>query len=251
MVDDSLVRAGIAVVVLAGVAAGASAWAGIGHGRDVVVVTVRAVAQLLLVAAVIRLVFTTPQWAPVYLGVMLAAATWTSGRRLYRRGVLRPWLPVGAAIAAAAVIPVAVVVLTGALASDVNQVVPFTAQMVGGAMTATTLASQRMLDDVASGWATVEGWLALGAGPEQAVREPARVAAGAALLPVLDQTRNVGLVVLPGAYVGLLLGGATPLEAGRLQLLVLISLVAVEMVAAVLVTRSLSSRLGSRRPGVS
>ena len=69
-------------------------------------------------------------------------------------------------------------------------------------MTATTLASQRMLDDVASGWATVEGWLALGAGPEQAVREPARVAAGAALLPVLDQTRNVGLVVLPGAYVG-------------------------------------------------
>ena len=76
------------------------------------------------------------------------------------------------------------------------------------------------------------------------------MAAASAVVPVLDQTRNVGLVVLPGAYVGLLLGGATPLEAGRLQLLVLVSLVAAELIAAVLVTRSLGSRLGSCRPGV-
>ena len=155
MIDESLVRAGAAVLVLAGVAVGASAWAGVGHGRDVVVVTARAVAQLLLVAAVIRLVFTTPQWAPVYLSVMLVAATWTSGRRLHRRGVERPWLPVGLAIAVGAVVPVTVVVLTGALASNVNQVVPFAAQVVGCSMTASTLASQRMLDDVAAGWATV------------------------------------------------------------------------------------------------
>jgi ABC-type iron transport system FetAB permease component len=32
--------------------------------------------------------------------------------------------------------------------------------------------------------------------------------------PVLDQTRTVGLVRLPGAYVGVLLGGAGPLRAG-------------------------------------
>ena len=69
-----------------------------------------------------------------------------------------------------------------------------------------------------------------------------------ALLPALDQTRNVGLVVLPGAYVGLLLGGASPLEAGRLQLLVLVGLIAAETVAATVVTYGLSGRFGTVRP---
>ncbi|MEV4898354.1 ABC transporter permease, partial [Nonomuraea sp. NPDC055795] len=49
----------------------------------------------------------------------------------------------------------------------------------------------------------------------------------------LDQTRTVGLVTLPGAFVGMLLGGATPLAAGLVQLVVLIALLAAEAVACV------------------
>jgi putative ABC transport system permease protein len=84
--------------------------------------------------------------------------------------------------------------------------------------------------------------------PAQAVLPMARRAAGRALVPAIDQTRNVGLVVLPGAYVGLLLGGASPLEAGRVQLLVLVALLAAETVAAVVVTHLLAPVLGSVRP---
>ena len=76
----------------------------------------------------------------------------------------------------------------------------------------------------------------------------ARRAAGRALVPAIDQTRNVGLVVLPGAYVGLLLGGASPLEAGRVQVLVLVALLAAETVAAVVATRLLAPPLGTVRP---
>ena len=67
-------------------------------------------------------------------------------------------------------------------------------------------------------------------------------------VPALDQTRNVGLVVLPGAFVGLLLGGATPLQAGRLQLLVLVGLLAAETVAAVIVTWLIGGALVVHRP---
>jgi ABC-type iron transport system FetAB permease component len=59
----------------------------------------------------------------------------------------------------------------------------------------------------------------------------ARQAATTALVPPLDQTRTVGLVTLPGAFVGVLLGGGSPLEAGAAQLLVLIGLLAAEMLA--------------------
>ena len=57
------------------------------------------------------------------------------------------------------------------------------------------------------------------------------------LVPAIDQTRNVGLVTLPGTFVGLVLGGASPAEAARVQLTVLLALLAVEVVAAVVVAR--------------
>jgi len=62
-----------------------------------------------------------------------------------------------------------------------------------------------------------------------------RPSAGHALIPALDQTRTVGLVTLPGAYVGVLLGGAGPIQAGMTQVLVLIGLLAAEAVS-ILVT---------------
>ncbi len=51
------------------------------------------------------------------------------------------------------------------------------------------------------------------------------------MLPGLDQARTVGLVTLPGALVGMLLGGASPVEAGAVQLFVLVALRAVQVVA--------------------
>ncbi len=53
-------------------------------------------------------------------------------------------------------------------------------------------------------------------------------------MPVLDQTRTVGLVTLPGAFVGVLLGGGGPIQAGVTQLVVLVSLLGIEAVAVLL-----------------
>jgi putative ABC transport system permease protein len=240
----SEVAAAAAVVLLLAVAVAVDAWAGLRQGRQMLVAGARAVVQLLAVGLVIAVVFRTPALAPLYLGVMLGAASWTSGRRLGQGRI-----PVAAAaIAAGAAVAGIIVFATGALPVSARTSVPFLAQLIGGSMTATTLAGQRFTDDVVANWPEVEGWLALGATGAQATLALGQRAAARALVPAIDQTRNVGLVVLPGAYVGLLLGGASPLEAGRVQLLVLIGLLAAETVAAVVVTRLLSPTLGARRP---
>ena len=82
----------------------------------------------------------------------------------------------------------------------------------------------------------MEAALALGLLRRDAVLLVARPAAATALVPPLDQTRTVGLVTLPGAFVGVLLGGGSPLEAGAAQLLVLIGLLAAEVLAVWAVT---------------
>lgn len=246
MLGQGTLSLSVAVVALVAVTVAVAARLRLGYARDTVVVTVRAVIQLLLVGVVIRIVFDTPALAPVYLTVMLSAAAFTSGRRLRR--VPRAAAAAAASIAAGASTTGAVVFLSGALPFHAREVVPFTAQLIGGSMTATTLAGQRFIDDVGSTWELVEAWLVLGATPRQAVREMGRTAVARAVVPVMDQTRNVGLVVLPGSYVGLLLGGATPLEAGRVQLLVLIGLITASTVAAAVVTSLLSATLGSHKP---
>lgn len=77
--------------------------------------------------------------------------------------------------------------------------------------------------------------MALGLLDREARLEIAGPAAADALLPGLDQTRTVGLVTLPGAFVGMLLGGASPVKAGAVQLFVLVALCAVQAVAVALV----------------
>jgi putative ABC transport system permease protein len=107
--------------------------------------------------------------------------------------------------------------------------------LIGGTMTATSLAGRRTLDELATRRGEVEAALSLGLLPRDAAMEIARPSAGQALVPALDQTRTVGLVTLPGAFVGMLLGGATPLQAGAVQVLVLVLLLAVETVAVAVV----------------
>jgi putative ABC transport system permease protein len=238
----------VALILLSAVSVGAGRLAGLSNAIEVCVVVVRALVQVLVVAEVVRFVFSTPAFAPLYIAVMVGAASFTSSARLRKRGVPGALVPAAASIVAGSGITLGLVMVTAALPWQVRQLVPFTAQVIGGAMTATTLASTRMLDEVLTRWDVVEGWLAIGAQPRQAVRELAVLSAGAALVPALDQTRNVGLVVLPGAFVGLLLGGASPLQAARIQLLVLVGLIAAESVAAVAVTYLLSDRLGSAKP---
>ena len=71
----------------------------------------------------------------------------------------------------------------------------------------------------------------------EAIDEVVRRHLPEALVPGLDQTRTVGLVTLPGAFVGVLLGGGTPIQAGAAQLLVLIGLLATQTITVVMAAR--------------
>ena len=55
-------------------------------------------------------------------------------------------------------------------------------------------------------------------------------------MPALDQTRTVGLVTLPGAFIGALLGGASAVQAARFQIVVLVGLLCAQTITVVLLT---------------
>jgi putative ABC transport system permease protein len=146
-------------------------------------------------------------------------------------------VPIGAGV-----VPVLVLLLgTGLAPPDGLVLIPIVGSVLGGGLTAATLAGRRALDELAQRRGEVEAALALGFSDRDAAMEICRHAGAQALIPALDQTRTVGLVVLPGAFVGMLMGGAGPVEAGVIQLFVLVSLLAAEAVA-VLITTELVAR---------
>jgi putative ABC transport system permease protein len=239
-------RLGIVVVALAVVAAVVAVVGGLGHGRDILTATARAALQLAVVSLVIAAILGSLALTFAFLCLMYGVAVFTAGRRI-TSGRSGWWaaVPVGAGT----VPVVAVLVATGLVPLKGIVLVPVAGILIGGAMTATALGGRRALDELRTRHGEVEAALALGFSDRDAALEVCRPAAAQALVPPLDQTRTVGLVTLPGAFVGMLLGGASPVEAGAVQLFVLIGLLAVEAVAVV-ATIELAARGRLRRPAV-
>jgi putative ABC transport system permease protein len=221
---------GVALVVLTLGAVGVSTAAGLGVGRRIAVAAVRAVLQLGAVSLVIVAVVRSLRLSVLFVLVMLTVAALTSARRMTPdRSGLHAIVPI--ALGAAPVI--AVVVVTGAVPVTGIALVPICGIVIGGAMTATSLCGRRALDELALRHGEYEAALSLGLRERDAAMELIRPAARQALVPPTDQTRTVGLVTLPGAFVGVLLGSGDPVQAGAAQVLVLVGLLAAEAVAAV------------------
>jgi putative ABC transport system permease protein len=226
------------LVFLLGLAVAAVALAGLPLRRAMVSAAARATLQLAAVAALLVVVFSSVAWTLVYVGGMFVIAAVTSAARVHVRR-MPPWNAVP--IAAGAVPVVAAVLASGSVPWQPESILPIAGIVLGGAMTATSLAAQRMFDELSRRAGEYEAALSLGLSTRDAVAEVARDASGLALVPVLDQTRTVGLVTLPGAFVGVLLGGGSATEAAAAQLLVLIGLLAAQGIA-VLATIELVAR---------
>ncbi len=225
----------VVAVALVAAAVGLSAASGLGLGRELTIVALRAVVQLTLVGLAVTLVFEHVGLAAAFVVVMLAVAAMTSAQRV--RGLRRAQLVTAVAIGLPALIALGALLAAQAFPATPRGIVPVAGILIGGAMAAVSLTGRRLLEDLRDRADEIEARLALGATGREALAPSARRAVHTGLVPALDQTRNVGLVTLPGTFVGLVLGGASPATAARVQLTVLLALLAVELAAALLVAR--------------
>lgn len=202
--------------------------------KDLGIAAARAVVQLLVIAAVINLVLAEVGAAGALLVIMLVAAAWTSGRRL--KGVPASFWRAGVAIFAGASVALVVLFGLGAFRLEPRFLIPIAGMLIGNCMTATSLAGTRLRDDIVAQRLEIDARLALGVRAGHALVSYRRRAATGALIPTVDATKNVGLIFLPGAFVGMILAGASPMEAARVQLVVLFMLLGAVGISGVVST---------------
>jgi putative ABC transport system permease protein len=228
-------RLALVLLVLVAVAVAASRLGSLGVERNQLTAAARAVVQLSVVSLVIAAALESVWWSLAFVLLMFLVASVTSAGRIGSPRAQLPW--VMAAIAAGAVPVLALILGSGTVPFNGPGIIPIAGIVIGNTMTAATLTGRRAYDEIAGSFGSYEAALALGLTSPAAVYEVIQPTAKEALTPGLDQTRTVGLVTLPGAFIGVLLGGGTPLEAGAAQILVLIGLMAGQALTAAVLLR--------------
>ncbi|WP_316667248.1 ABC transporter permease [uncultured Propionibacterium sp.] len=203
-----------------------AAWAGhFSFLRSVPLAAVRAAVQLFIVSFVVVAAVTRLWAAALFVIAMFAIAVWTTTGRV---GARRAWAWSTLSIAAGVLPVLAVVFATGAAPLNGASLVPIGSIIIGNVMSAHTLNGRRVFAALRENHEIFEAALALGFARTDAIGMVVRSIAGESLMPTLDRTRTAGLVTLPGAFIGVMLGGGTALQAGAAQVLVIIGILAGE-----------------------
>lgn len=220
--------AGAAALIL--VNAAASVALKLGLGKKLAVASVRTVVQLLLLGYLLVPVFELGQpWLVAALGVVMIAIAARESLRRAERTYRRAWLDSFATLFVAASVTAIFgsAVLVGVEPFWLPRYfIPLLGMLLGNALNGISLGIDQSLRELDEGRGRIEARLALGATWWEAVRPAASGAIRNGMIPILNAMSVVGIVSIPGMMTGQLLGGTSPEQAARYQILILFMIAA-------------------------
>jgi UDP-glucose/iron transport system permease protein len=225
-VAGALALVAIAVVV--------SLWQRADLEKDIAVSVARSFVQLTAIGYVIKVIFDQDNllFVIALIAVMVVFGALTARHRARR--VPGAFWPLLGALAVAGASTLLLVVALGIFEPKARFLVPVGGMVVGNAMTAAAVSLNRLGDEVHSSLGQIEATLALGATATQAMLPIIRRSLRSGMIPLIDSTKTTGLIFFPGTMVGMLLAGAEPIDAVRLQLVLLYTLLGSVAIAALL-----------------
>lgn len=216
----------IASTALVGIAIAIIEVRRLGVGRELLTGTVRSFVQLMAVGYVVQFVFDLEllQYQMLLLLAMIVVASVTArGRAKSVRGAFRVSF---LSILAGVVSTLGVMLVLGIIDTTPVYLIPLGGMMIGNSMNAVSLGLDRISSEIKDKRGEIEAALSLGAPPRKAVEHLVKRSVKASLLPLMNTMKIIGVVHLPGAMTGMLLAGAPPVEAAKIQLIVMYMLTA-------------------------
>jgi putative ABC transport system permease protein len=225
------VAAALALVAIAAIAS--RSWQA-GLEEDIGIAVVRSFVQLTAIGFVITVIFDQDSAVLVLalITVMVVFGAFTARHRA--RQVPNSFWPLLVSLAVAAAVTLGLVVALGIFPATPRYLVPVGGMVIGNSMTSAAVALNRLGEDVHEQARKIEATLALGATSSQAVTPLVRRSLRSGMITLIDSTKTTGLIFFPGTMVGMLLAGAQPTDAVRLQLILLYVLLGAVSIAALI-----------------
>ncbi len=213
----------VASLILVGLAIGLAGWLRLGITRDLVVASVRAAIQLLVVGLLLTTLFASSfdrLGAFLWVVVMVGIATSVIGRRASAPS-RSLYVVAGSTVALSTALSLLIVFATGVFELSAVGIVVMAGITIGNALPSAVLGVNQAVAAHRDGVGQLEALLSLGMDRSQVMRFMAPRPARTTLIPQVERTKVVGLIALPGAMTGLLLAGVDPIDAVLIQILVM------------------------------
>ncbi len=202
------------------------------HG-ELLKVSIRATLQLVFIALVLLPVFSS-HWsvqtllitAMVVMGAFIARER---GKKLPQAFITSLFSIV---VSIGVIMPVFIV--TGALEFFPNVIIPITGMLVGNSSRTVALLFHRTQHDFETSRAMMEAMMLDGSDYYGAMNYPMQMTLKTALVPRIDALKTLGIVHIPGAMAGMMIAGASPLEAAGYQILIFFGIISSASLSAII-----------------
>ncbi|HDA1962660.1 TPA: iron export ABC transporter permease subunit FetB [Staphylococcus aureus] len=189
--------------------------------KDLIVATLRAVVQLIILGFLLHYIFKiNDKWLLVLcVFVIIVNASWNTISRS-SPVMHHVFLISFVAIFVGTELPLVGTIATGAIQFTANEVIPIGGMLANNGLIAINLAYQNLDRAFVQDGTNIESKLSLAATTKLASKGAIRESIRLAIVPTIDSVKTYGLVSIPGMMTGLIIGGVPPLQAIKFQLLV-------------------------------
>lgn len=194
--------------------------------KDLVIAGFRSAIQLIAVGYVLHFVFELKSiyYQLLLLSIMALIAALTAKRRV--KNIKNSFYLSLAGIISGTFVSLGILIVTKVITTEPKFLIPLGGMIIGNTMTATALVLDRYASELKNNMKKIEFMLALGFTSKQAGKSYLITSVKAAMTPIINTMKIVGIIQLPGAMTGMLMAGATPVEAAKYQLIVIYMLAA-------------------------
>ena len=203
-----------------------------GLAKKMMVAFIRSIIQLIFLGVVINYLFQLPGELfifPIMLMVFAASMREASIKKIdliIQRyfSIFFSVLPMGA---------LSIYIINQEQLLNAKLVIPIFGMLIGNSLNGVVLGIERFQRELQHHQQLFISDLSLGLSPIYAAKKYIQVALRAAMTPILNAMSIVGIVSIPGMMTGQLLAGASPIEASKYQLLILVAIMGTIFIGAV------------------
>ncbi|MCD6417501.1 iron export ABC transporter permease subunit FetB, partial [bacterium] len=189
--------------------------------RDIIECTIRSFAQLVAVGYLLKFIFSENHflWTSGMIIVMTLVGSYTSAGRA--KCIPKPF-PIALSAMLLSII-VSIIILLGLkiIPPKPMYLIPISGMVIGNTMNTASITMIRVRDGILSNRDKIEAMLALGKSPKLSAASTIKSAMRLALIPRLDSVKVSGIIHLPGAMTGMILAGASPIQAVKFQIIIM------------------------------
>lgn len=206
----------------------------LGLGRDLMITSIRATIQLMIVGYILNIVFGFEH--PFAMILMLLVMIFVAAKNAAKRGkgLPRIFWKIFLTISIVEIITQGFLLGLHIVPATPQYVISISGMIIGNSMVIANLFLNRLKGELEMRKEEVMLVLSLGGSVKQSIFPILKQSIRSSLIPSIEGQRTIGLVQLPGMMTGQIIAGADPVQAVRFQLLIIFMILSAASLTAII-----------------